>query len=539
MLDKIKCECGHVNPVGTELCESCGKPFEENIKPSFDMRYEGVARRSQVYNKSFIDQIWNFFASVKIAVWLIVITLIASMFGTIFPQQLYIPSTANPYEYYPDEYGPLGYLYVAFGLHDMYSSWWFVSLLVMIGISLVICSIDRFVPLYRALNTQKVKRHVAFLSRLQIFGKTTHIDPDRILDEAKELLKSKRYRVSEEEHAIMGEKGRFSRWGPYVNHIGLIILLIGTLIRILPGFTLESYVWVKDGQTVPVPGTTEYYIKSEGFYLETYESEDFPGLEQKIGEDQTVVKEFRTEAVLYKQVLSDDGEKSELVEVKKHSIVVNDPLEYNGLKLYQSDYRPNELSVLVFALTNKETKNVIGDVTIDLQNIQQYHPLKSGYEVELVEYYPDFELDKNQQPTTKSNVPNNPAFIFKVVTPTRPEGETSWIFLGRTIEMPGVENEYALKMKDVKMHSVSGLLIRKELGLPVIFTGAIISMIGLIMGFYWQHRRIWIQRVEDEIWIAAHTNKNWFGIQKEVEYIIDSSKLDIAIETLDQEVKTK
>ena len=55
------------------------------------MRYEGSARRSQTYNKTIVDKIWNFFSSVKIGVSLIVITLIASAVGTIFPQEMYIP----------------------------------------------------------------------------------------------------------------------------------------------------------------------------------------------------------------------------------------------------------------------------------------------------------------------------------------------------------------------------------------------------------------------------------------------------------------
>ena len=46
-----------------------------------DMRYEGSARRSQTYNKTIVDKIWNFFSSVKIGVTLIVITLIASAVG--------------------------------------------------------------------------------------------------------------------------------------------------------------------------------------------------------------------------------------------------------------------------------------------------------------------------------------------------------------------------------------------------------------------------------------------------------------------------
>ena len=78
-MNKIKCECGHVNPEGTVLCEACGKPIEGNQhidgndkKMLLNMRYEGTARRSQTYRKSFIDKVWSFFSSVKVGVWLIV-----------------------------------------------------------------------------------------------------------------------------------------------------------------------------------------------------------------------------------------------------------------------------------------------------------------------------------------------------------------------------------------------------------------------------------------------------------------------------------
>ncbi|MDF2788161.1 MAG: cytochrome biosis protein, partial [Neobacillus sp.] len=42
----VKCECGHVNPHGTVLCEACGKVFDEESKDKslLDMRYEGSAR---------------------------------------------------------------------------------------------------------------------------------------------------------------------------------------------------------------------------------------------------------------------------------------------------------------------------------------------------------------------------------------------------------------------------------------------------------------------------------------------------------------
>src|SRR5699024_12657954 len=112
LVKKIKCECGHINPEGTVLCEACGKPIEENQhidgndkKDLLNMRYEGSSRRSLTSNKSIIDKLWRFFSSVKVGVWLIVIALVASTMGTIVPQAIYIPETAVSRElaiYYED-----------------------------------------------------------------------------------------------------------------------------------------------------------------------------------------------------------------------------------------------------------------------------------------------------------------------------------------------------------------------------------------------------------------------------------------------------
>lgn len=534
--DNVKCECGYVNPTGTELCERCGNPFDEGDGQVINMRYEGAALRSQTYNKTIIDQIWNFFSSVKVGIWLMAITLVASMLGTIFPQQLYIPSNAVPIDYYPEQYGSLGSIYVTLGLHNMYSSWWYVSLLVLIGISLVIVSLDRGIPLYRALKRQRVTRHATFLSRQRIYSRAESTS-DQVFHLASAALKKRRYKIREEEAAIMGEKGRFSRWGPYVVHVGLIIFLIGVLIRILPGFSLEEYVFVRDGQTLPVPGTEEFYVKSEGFYLESYDQEDFLRLDEIIDQEVQIPREFRTEAILYEKTVDEHTGESELIEVKRHSIRVNSPLEYKGLKLFQADYILNEFSEFTFSLTHKDTLEPFGDIVIDLHDPERYYPLENGYQVELFEYYPDFELGENGKPRTKSSIPNYPSFIFIVTTPTKPQGERSWVFLGETVEMPGVQNEYALKMKDVKFNSVTGLMVRKDLSLPVLSVGGFIVMIGLMLCFYWQHRRIWVQRDGEQVYIAAHTNKNWFGLKKEVEFVIDQAQLDMNKETLDKEAK--
>src|SRR5690625_4249884 len=232
-MKKLKCECGHVNPEGTVLCEACGKPIEENQHIDgndktklINMRYDGSARRSLTYNRSIIDKIWSFFSSVKVGVWLIVIALVASALGTVFPQQMYIPIEAenrNPAVFYEDWYGLPGKIYYQLGFYELYSSWWYMILIALIGISLVICSIDRVVPLYRALKIQKAKRHETFINRQRLYSET-EIVSDEEKGKVIARLKKQRYKVRIEDGHVLAEKGRFSRWGPYVNHIGLIII---------------------------------------------------------------------------------------------------------------------------------------------------------------------------------------------------------------------------------------------------------------------------------------------------------------------------
>ena len=32
MMNNVKCECGHVNPHGTYICEACGKIMDESAR---------------------------------------------------------------------------------------------------------------------------------------------------------------------------------------------------------------------------------------------------------------------------------------------------------------------------------------------------------------------------------------------------------------------------------------------------------------------------------------------------------------------------
>jgi cytochrome c biogenesis protein len=531
---EVKCECGHVNPHGTVFCEACGKvtgEFEEN-KNLLDMRYEGSARRSQTYNKTIIDKVWNFFSSVKVGVWLIVVTLTASALGTILPQEMYIPQTMLASEYYAEEYGWVGKLYHQLGFHNLYSSWWYLILIASIGISLVICSLDRVVPLYKALKKQRVTRHEGFLKRQRLFGESNSLKPEEVEDIKSKLI-AKRYNVREENGNLLAEKGRFSRWGPYVNHVGLIIFLFGAMLRFIPGMYVDKVLWIREGETKVIPETnSEYYLSNEKFILDMYDKEkDNEAFDKALDRVGMVVKNYQSDVILYQKVGDTlPGEKPELKKIKEYSIQVNKPLKFENFALYQVDYKLDELYKMSFKLTKKESNQSFGAITVNLREPEKQFDLGKGYSVELMSYFPDFEFDENGEPTTKTRVPNNPAFVFKIHSPEKPDGEISFVAIQQTIE-PFGDNLYKMAFNGIETKNVAGLTVRKDLTLWVIAFGGLIFMIGVIQGAYWNHRRIWIQQAQGKTWIAAHTNKNWYGIKKEIQQVIDGTNL---IEPKDQ-----
>lgn len=216
-MNEVKCLCGHSNPHGTVLCESCGRPIQEKENGSklLDMKYDGSARRSQTYKRTPVDKIWNFFSSVKVGIWIIVLILIASAIGTILPQVMYIPPNVTPKDFYREEYGVIGQLYYQLGFHELFSSWWYIVLIGALAASLVIASLDRFVPLYRALKKQGVTRHESFMRRQRLFSETPSVtDADAQLKMVKEKLERKRYHVREENGSLLAEKTVFQDGDP-------------------------------------------------------------------------------------------------------------------------------------------------------------------------------------------------------------------------------------------------------------------------------------------------------------------------------------
>ncbi|GGB05403.1 cytochrome c biogenesis protein ResB [Macrococcus hajekii] len=519
----VICTCGHHNPPGTQLCQNCGRLINDDYdkKKTTDlMRYDGSAVRSKTKNKTLIDKIWNFFASVKTGVTLLVLTIIAAALGSIMPQEYFIPANQDPAVFYREKYGSIGYLYHRLGMDNLYTSWWFLILLGLVAFSIIAASIDRGVPLFKSLRNQSVKKHPTFLKRQRLTAELERPD----LDAIQQSLENKRYKVRREGHALLAEKGRLSRYGPYINHLGLIILLAGGMLRFVPALYYDGAVAVIEGQTKAVPGTDkQYYVRNDQFILEHYEASSKSNTESMKADASMnkIAKNYETKLTLFENTNEAiPGAQPELKQVDTGSIRVNHPFKFDHFELYQNSYDQSLLKSMTFKLVDVSTHKEVGQqFTVNLDEPADTYTVSDDIAVKLRNYAPDFDkVEANGTLATKTPNTVNPAFVFEVDEQNaKPEYSLIKIRASQDITP---DNQYAIKFVSAENHTMTYLNVKKDLTLPILFTGFSIFLAGLAVGSYINHRRIWINDSQ----LAAHTSKNYFGLKKELDTILTENQ---------------
>lgn len=451
---------------------------------------ESEAPEPEKPSKHWLDATWDFFASVPVGVFLIFIIAAASVGGSLISQEGMYGDWRAPAEFYPFRYGPFwGNLLYKTGMTRMYTSWWFMSLLFMMGASLIICSLERFVPLWNAVQRPNIAPPEAFVKHLKSrfeYKPAAGVDPLAPLATA---LKAARYTVIQKDGRLYADKGRWGRWGPYILHIGLLLVLAGAMVRVFPGAYMDKFVWVRDDTIVKVPEAT-WFVKNEKFTVETYEN----------GQP----KSFRTEAV----VLEADG-----TEAKRAAITMNNPLAYKWVELYQSSYK-RELGKAVVQLTERKTGTKVGTFDLDLHQPERQYTVGS-YTVKVNEYYPDFGLEGGK-PVSRSSEINNPGVVLEVIGPDG-KAYKNWYF----VAYPEMEFDPTTPIKlttaDLTETMTTGLKVKKDLGIPIIWFGLFVTSVAVCITFYMSHRRYWALAEGGRVFVGGWTNRNQASFQSELQ----------------------
>ncbi len=450
------------------------------------------------------NKVWNFFKSLRLTIILLITLALVSIIGTVVKQ-------GETPDVYIKEYGERAYYWLsASGMTDMYHAWWFTILLVMLTLNIIVCTIDRFPSKWRSVLHQRTDVPLRFVQNLSNNSVISGVKgrPAEIKEGILELLRRHRYRFevsnSPEEVTIMAYKGKWGRFGSDIVHLSIIIILVGAIMGSIWGFRGFQAIYVGDTRAIP---NTDFKIKVNRFWMDYYED----GQVKQYNSDLTVLE---------------DGK-----EVLNKVIYVNEPLEYKGVRFFQSSYGLawGKIRKAQLALMDKQTGKEIGKPFFINWNERLEVPSLKGYEIKLIGFVSDFAFDENRKFVyAKSIEHNNPAIQVEIIKDGK-RLSTPWIFLN----FPGLfpvlgDSKYELVLKTYQPIMYTGLQITRDPGVNVVWFGSVLMGIGFILAFFVFHKRLWIKvrscSNTAEIYVGGMINKNRMIFEREFKEFIGSLK---------------
>ena len=202
-----------------------------------------MVERTQI-SPGYMSSMWNFFASVKLTVVVLLSLAVLSSIGTLIPQN------QSPEEYFR-AFGAFRYQVLStLDIFDMYHSWWFQFLILLLVANIVICSIDRLRITGKIIFVKTPKFNLKSF-RQRKTSKNLNISAD--IDSARatyQKIIARRFGYckvidTDSGFAVTAEKGRWTRLGVYSVHLSVVLLLVGGLLGSILGF--EGYANVGEG----------------------------------------------------------------------------------------------------------------------------------------------------------------------------------------------------------------------------------------------------------------------------------------------------
>ncbi len=427
------------------------------------------------------NPVWRFFASVKLALAILIILATTSIIGTIIKQ-------GQSPDFYVTEYGQsAAQLLDTLQLTHMYSSWWYISFLALFAINLLVCSIERLPSVWRIMTQDNLLCQPQNLEKMSCshrqVSKASLADATEQVSEALAQCnwRNVRKQADGETMLLFVQKGAWSRLGVYVVHLSILIILVGAIVGSLYGF--QAYVYLPEGRT------TEHIYKR-------YTEEPYPmgfGLRcdrfEKTYYASGMVKQYRSDLTVI------DPEKKAPYQ---KSIIVNDPLSYKGLTFYQGDSFP--------------TQEFFVEIINRSNGMRQAFRIAPEKEID----WPEAQLTLQIEKLNLDQDGNASQGRIMLRAGSSAETEAVWIAdkNSRKVSFAGQNLDIYFR----QFHSTL-LLISKDPGVSTVFAGCTIMMIGLAVCLCFAHRRIWVKitphdKGQSLILVGGVSNKNKFGFEQ-------------------------
>ena len=477
--------------------------------------------------KTIGSKIWGLFGSLKFTLFLLFFLAIVSVIGTFIQQN-------QPAEFYSAEYGKWAALILRMGLEDMYHAWWFSAFLLLLVLNIIVCTIDRFPPKWKATLESKVDVAPRFIKNLLnyhviILQHEPAVAREKILN----ILRKKRYNIKEanssEGISIYAWKGMVGRFGSDVVHVSLLLILTGVIIGSIAGF--KDFGAFNEGEITTIP-VTEFQLGID----QSWHGIPLPKIERqkKASDIQLRLDKFwidyyeSGQIKQYNSILTLIDSGNEVI--KNRHIWVNAPLSYKGVVFYQSSYGTayDRVKQAEFVLKDSKThKIIISSFAVDW-NVPYDIP-GTDYTIRIVGFVSDFAFDTATKTVfSKSAEHNNPAINVEIYK-TGKLVSRPWLFYNYADLFAAIpDSHYDIVFNSYKGIIYTGLSINKDPGTSVVWAGSAVMVVGFFMAFFIFHKRIWVtvrtNNRETEVHIGGMINKNKFIFEKELLEIAESIK---------------
>lgn len=422
--------------------------------------------------------VWDLLASVKLAVVVLIVLAIVSILGTILPQ-------GQSPDLYKHEYGQAFAKFIlAVRLNNVYASPWYLALLAALAVNLIVCSIERLPKAVKAafdkpdpesLRVPKLKIRREIISPAK---------PEEALAQARARAKVLGGMMEADKGGgktvIFAQSGGWSRLGAYIIHSAILILFAGGLMTGLVGF--KGYVNILEGDTIDRivlkkgrEMALDFQVKLNKFTFNKY-PDGSP-------------KEWISDLIFIR-----DGK-----QVKKASVAVNSPASFGKITFYQSGYG-EELGEWI----------ELGLKRGDKEEVSLKVPRKGKVDVP--------ELGRLSLARWSSNIRGiGPGARIKLEPVGGGEAEVFWVISRPPFQMRKSTTE-TFRLKGFDTLPYTGLQANYDPGVGFLWVGSIIMVLGLLIAFFWSHRRLYIEVCPHsqgtKITLAASTNRNKPALDK-------------------------
>jgi cytochrome c biogenesis protein len=413
-------------------------------------------------------------ADLRLAIALLLGIALFSVTGTVIEQGQSLAFYQANYPEHPALFGFLSWkVILTLGLDHVYRTWWFLALLILFGSSLTACTFKRQLPALRWFS-----RTWNFYSQPRQFQKMALSAelPDGSLAQLTPLLQKRRYRIFQEDNKLYAHKGIIGRIGPIAVHASMLIILLGSMWGAMTGFFAQEM--VPSGETFQIQN-----IFDAGPWAAAQIPKDWSVKVNRFWIDYTPeggIDQFYSDL----SVLNNDGQ-----EIDRQTIHVNKPLRHNGVTLYQADWA---IAAVRFRLNNSPTLQL------------PMAPLETESSGRLWGTWIPTKPDLSDGVSVVAKDLQGILLVYDM------QGRLiSTVRAGMSTEINGVN------LAIVDVIGSTGLQIKADPGIPLVYTGFGLLMIGVIMS-YISHSQVWALQTEQGFYLGGRTNRAQVAFEREM-----------------------